>query len=116
MQLVERQDTHLGKMVVSAVFQKIRDGIYEPSILGTVPCTGTPIYVVTDEVLDEILLPYKSQIYYLGQVYRSKPKLPLWFKHFDKGPDGAGGLSYRYIRQNRLQEISTCQNGTSCLR
>jgi len=86
----ERQDTHMGKMVVSAVFQKIRDGIYEPSILGTVPCTGTPIYVVTDEVLDEILHPYKSQIYYLGHVYGSKPKLPLWFKHFDKGPDGAG--------------------------
>ena len=86
----ERQDTHLGKMIVSAVFQKIRDGVYEPSILGTVPCTGTPIYVVTDEVLDEILQPYKSQVFYLGHVYGSKPKLPLWFKHFDKGPDGAG--------------------------
>ncbi len=23
-------------------------------------------------------------------VYGSKPKLPLWFKHFDHGPDGAG--------------------------
>lgn len=86
----ERQDTHLGKMVVSAVFQKTGNNNYEPSILGTVPCTGTPIYVVTDEVLDEILQPYKSQIYYLGNVYGSKPKLPLWFKHFDKGPDGAG--------------------------
>ncbi len=85
----ERQDTHLGKMIVSAVFQNTCN-MYEPSILGTVPPTGTPIYVVTDEILDEILRSYKSQLYYLGHVYGSKPKLPLWFKHFDKGPDGAG--------------------------
>jgi hypothetical protein len=26
----------------------------------------------------------------LGKVYGSVPKLPLWFKHFDRGPDGAG--------------------------
>ncbi|HOQ75764.1 MAG TPA: DUF87 domain-containing protein [Thermoclostridium sp.] len=86
----ERQDTHLGKMIVSAVFQNTGSNVYEPSILGTVPCTGTPIHVVTDEVLDTILRPYQNQIYYLGHVYGSKPKLPLWFKHFDKGPDGAG--------------------------
>lgn len=86
----ERQDTHLGKMIVSAVFQKGSNIKYEPSILGTVPSTGTPIYVVTDEILHEILQPYKSQLFYLGNVYGSKPKLPLWFKHFDKGPDGAG--------------------------
>jgi len=86
----ERQDTHLGKMVVSAVFQKTKPNVYEPSILGTVPCTGTPIHLVTDEVLNEVLNPYKSQLYYLGHVYGSKPKLPLWFKHFDRGPDGAG--------------------------
>lgn len=86
----ERQDTHQGKMIVSAVFQKAGNGNYEPSILGTVPCTGTPIHVVTDRVLEEILQPYKNQIFYLGHVYGSKPKLPLWFKHFDKGHDGAG--------------------------
>lgn len=86
----ERQDTHMGKMVVSAVFQKKSAGMYEPSILGTVPSTGTPIHVVTDDVLDEVLRPYQDQIFYLGHVYGSKPKLPLWFKHFDRGPDGAG--------------------------
>ena len=63
---------------------------YEPSILGTVPSTGTPIHIVTDDVLHELLSPYKEQIFYLGHVYGSKPKLPLWFKHFDTGPDGAG--------------------------
>jgi len=77
-------------MVVSAVFRKGMQGRYEPSILGTVPPTGTPIHTVTDEVLNEVLAPYREQIFYLGHVYGSKPKLPLWFKHFDAGPDGAG--------------------------
>jgi DNA helicase HerA-like ATPase len=86
----ERQDTHLGQMVISAVFRKGGPAGYEPSILGTVPSTGTPIHVVNDDVLDELLHPYRDQVFYLGQVYGSKPKLPMWFKHFDRGPDGAG--------------------------
>jgi len=86
----ERQDTHLGQMVISAVFRKGGSAGYEPSILGTVPSTGTPIHLVTDEVLNELLHAYQDQVFYLGYVYGSKPKLPLWFKHFDTGPDGAG--------------------------
>ena len=86
----ERQDTHLGKMIVSAVFREGGNARYEPSILGTVPSTGTLIHIGTDEVLDELLRPYRDQIFYLGHVYGSQPRLPLWFKHFDKGPDGAG--------------------------
>jgi len=86
----ERQDTHLGQMVISAVFREGGATGYEPSILGTVPSTGTPIHLVTDEALEELLHPYKDQIFYLGHVYGSKPKLPLWFKHFDRGKDGAG--------------------------
>jgi hypothetical protein len=86
----ERQDTHLAQVVVSAVFRRGGRHGYEPSILGTVPATGTEIHVVTDEILGEILRPYRDQIFYLGHVYGSKPKLPLWFKHFDTGPDGAG--------------------------
>ena len=85
----ERQDTHQGEMTVSAVFARNAKG-YEPSILGTVPSTGTHIHLINDDVLDELLAPYKQQLYYLGKVYGSKPKLPLWFKHFDPGPDGAG--------------------------
>ena len=85
----ERQDTHQGEMLVSAVFSN-KDGNYRPSSLGTVPSTGTPIQQVDNEVLDVLLKPYKEQIFYLGHVYGSKPKLPLWFKHFDTGKYGAG--------------------------
>ena len=85
----ERQDTHQGEMVVSAVFSD-ENGKYLPSSLGTVPATGTFTQLVDDRVLDVLLEPYKDQIFYLGHVYGSKPKLPLWFKHFDTGADGAG--------------------------
>jgi len=86
----ERQDTHLGKMVTSAVFKSSDGTNYEPSILGTVPSTGTAIHLVNDEMLDTILHRYKEHIFYLGHVYGSTPKLPLWFKHFGRGTDGAG--------------------------
>ncbi len=85
----ERQDTHLGEMTISAVFSAGSNG-YRPSILGTVPATGTPIHLVNDDVLSELLSPYRDQLFYLGHVYGSKPLLPLWFKHFDTGPQGAG--------------------------
>jgi hypothetical protein len=85
-----RQDTHLGQMALSAVFRQGGSRGFEPSMLGTVPPTGTPIHLVDDAVLHELLKPYHDQIFYLGQVYGSKPLLPMWFKHFDRGPDGAG--------------------------
>jgi ABC-type dipeptide/oligopeptide/nickel transport system ATPase component len=83
------QDTHLGQMTVSAVFSDEGDR-FEPSILGTVPPTGTFIKLSTDEILEELLERYREEIFYLGHVYGSTPKLPLWFKHFSSGPHGAG--------------------------
>ena len=87
--VTEKQDTHLGKMTTSAIFRHGTDG-FEPSILGTVPPTGTPIHIVNDEILDNLLARYLREIFYLGHVYGSTPKFPLWFKHFGSGPSGAG--------------------------
>jgi len=84
-----QQDTHLGDMTVSAVFCD-DDNEFEPSILGTVPATGTYIHLATDQILDRLLERYQDEIFYLGYVYGSTPKLPLWFKHFGTGPHGAG--------------------------
>ncbi|HEY7021796.1 MAG TPA: ATP-binding protein [Ktedonobacterales bacterium] len=86
----ERQDTHSGKMTISAVFGKLAQGELEPSLLGTVPSTGTFIHIVDDRVLNALLNLYRDQLFYMGHVYGSKPLLPLWFKHFDHGPQGAG--------------------------
>jgi len=84
-----QQDTHLGDMTVSAVFSDVGTR-FEPSILGTVPATGTFIHLATDEVLEGLLSDYRDEIFYLGRVYGSTPRLPLWFKHFGSGPHGAG--------------------------
>ena len=87
----ERQDTHLGKMTISAVFRASAGALrYQPSILGTVPSTGTSTHIVADALLDELLGPYRNQLFYLGTVYGSTPRLPLWFKHFGSGEGGAG--------------------------
>jgi len=85
----EQQDTHLGQMIISAVFSNESDK-FEPSLLGTVPATGTFIKLATDQILDCLLERYRDEIFYLGKVYGSAPKLPLWFKHFGTGPHGAG--------------------------
>ena len=84
-----QQDTHLGDMTVSAVFSDDSNR-FEPSILGTVPATGTSIYLASDQILDRLLERYRDEIFYLGHVYGSTPKLPLWFKHFGTGLHGAG--------------------------
>ena len=83
------QDTYCGDLSISAVFGEENNSFF-PSLLGTVPPTGTSIHLVNDNVLDKLLGRYQNQIFYLGRVYGSEPKLPLWFKHFDVGDDGAG--------------------------
>ena len=84
-----KQDTFSGDLTISAVFGE-KNGAYYPSLLGTVPPTGTTVRMVNDSVLDSLLDRYLSQIFYLGRVYGSNPKLPLWFKHFGRGENGAG--------------------------
>jgi hypothetical protein len=83
------QDVHIAKMVVGAVFSYNGSG-FEPSILGTVPPTGTPLIRVSDKILDDILSYRKDEIFYLGNIYGSDTKMPFWFKHFDTGREGAG--------------------------
>lgn len=101
----ERQDTHQGQMIISAVFQKGGSRGYEPSILGTVPATGTAVHLVTDEILDEILSPYREQLFYLGHVYGSLPKLPLWFKHFDQDLKVLGRHITSAFWKNRFRKV-----------
>ncbi|MGB9589553.1 MAG: helicase HerA domain-containing protein, partial [Candidatus Hydrothermia bacterium] len=85
----ERQDTHTAIMSLGSVFD-VSEELSKPSILGTVPPTGTEIRLVNDDLLNTLLKPYQNELFYLGHVYGSKPKLPMWFKHFGSGPGGAG--------------------------
>lgn len=83
------QDVHIGRLLCSAIFTS-SDNLVEPSLLGTVPPTGTYVYKVNDEILSTILEKQKGSLFYLGNSYGSKTKLPMWFKHFDYGENGAG--------------------------
>lgn len=83
------QDVHIGKLLCSAIFTS-SDDLVEPSLLGTVPPTGTYVYQVDDDILNTILEKQRNSLLYLGNSYGSKTKLPMWFKHFDYGENGAG--------------------------
>jgi energy-coupling factor transporter ATP-binding protein EcfA2 len=87
--ITERQDTHIAKMTVSSVFAK-KNGTIDQSILGTVPSTGTPIKALSEAVLNSLLADYQNELFYLGTAYGSTVKMPMWFKHFGRGDQGAG--------------------------
>lgn len=82
-------DTHTATVHLGAVFS-VSSGTVKPSMLGTVPPTGTIIYCATEELLAALLAPYQNEVFYLGHIYGSRPRLPMWFKHFGSGPGGAG--------------------------
>ncbi|MFB5599388.1 MAG: ATP-binding protein [Nitrososphaeraceae archaeon] len=85
------QDTHVGKLLCSAVFSSNnKENFFDTSLLGTVPPTGTFVHLTNDFILDSLLEKHLDKLFYLGYVYGSKTKLPMWFKHFSDGPNGAG--------------------------
>ncbi len=87
--ITERQDIHTAVMITGAVFAN-NGNRYEPSMLGTVPSTGTYIKLVDANIMRDLLIGYTSDIFYLGKVYGSKVLLPMWFKHFGTGEGGIG--------------------------
>ena len=87
--ITERQDTHTAKMTVSSVFE-YDQGRLEQSILGTVPPTGTSIRLLNSDVMSILFPPESKKYVYLGDAYGTKIPLPMWFKHFGTGEEGAG--------------------------
>jgi hypothetical protein len=87
--ITERQDTHTATMLVSSVFGKNQRG-FEPSMLGTVPSTGTPIKLLNEQFMRDLLSQYSKELVYLGKAYGSNVLLPMWLKHFGQGPGGIG--------------------------
>ncbi|MEX2757421.1 MAG: DUF87 domain-containing protein, partial [Candidatus Sigynarchaeota archaeon] len=87
--VTERQDVHTASMVVSSIFARGSKGM-EPSILGTVPATGTPIKILNEDLMNGLLSEYQDQLFYLGTSYGTSVKMPMWFKHFGNHDDPAG--------------------------
>lgn len=87
--ITERQDTHTATMLVSAVFAKMQNG-FEPSMLGTVPSTGTPVKLMSEQFMTDLLSEFSKELFYLGRAYGSQVLLPMWLKHFGKDQGGTG--------------------------
>lgn len=87
--ITERQDTHTATMLVSSVFAKLQNG-FEPSMLGTVPSTGTPVKLVSEQFMRDLLSEYSKELVHLGNAYGSTVLLPMWLKHFGHGDGGIG--------------------------
>jgi hypothetical protein len=87
--ITERQDTHTATMLVSSVFGKASNG-FEPSMLGTVPATGTSVKLVNEHIMRDLLAEYARNVFYLGRVYGSSVLLPMWFNHFGNEEGGIG--------------------------
>jgi len=89
--ITERQDVHTAKMMVSSVFCKGSKSL-EPSILGTVPSTGTSIRLLDENIMSALLADYMQELFYLGKAYGTNIKMPMWLKHFGdhKDPTGVG--------------------------
>lgn len=86
--ITERQDTHLAKMTVSSVFSEV-NGELQPSILGTIPSTGTKIKLLDENIMKTLFLNLQDELFFLGNSYGTRIKMPMWFKHFGSGKQGA---------------------------
>lgn len=91
--ITEKQDVHIAEMMTSAVFSANGNGISQ-SMLGTVPSTGTSVKLIDEKIMDRLFLDYKSQLFYLGRVYGTNIKMPMWLKHFGSLETGGAGEAY----------------------
>lgn len=93
--ITERQDVHTANMMVSSVFCRSSSAL-EPSILGTVPSTGTSIKLLDENIMNSLLADYLQELFYLGRAYGTNIKMPMWFKHFEDPQKEPGGIGEAY--------------------
>jgi len=95
--ITERQDTHSANMTIGAVFSKNDDGSFEESSLGTVPSTGTTVFLVNNELLEKLLHPLENELFNIGYIYGSDDILmPTWFRHFGAVEENGAGEAYHF--------------------
>lgn len=58
------------------------------------PTTGSPISLIGDSFLTQLLRRHADEICYLGQIYRSDVRLPFTLRHFGGGDAGGSGEAY----------------------
>jgi len=93
--ITNRQDTRTADLVVGATFKKENEG-YDPEVLGMVPPTGTQVFRMEQNLLDQMLALYRKEIFYLGRAYANDILYPMWLKHFGSDDQGVGGAGEAY--------------------
>jgi hypothetical protein len=87
--LTERHDVRTMEILPGSAFT-LEAGTLLPVSLGTVPSTGTKVYLFGPEVMRR-LISGQPNIGYLGEIYGSRGVLlPMYFMHFGKGSGGLG--------------------------
>ena len=87
--LTKQHDTRRIEISISAVYSVDKD-VVRPTTMGSVPPTGTRVYLLTQEILDALMEPHKREIFYIGKIYNTNILLPMVFKHFGYSDDGRG--------------------------
>ena len=83
--LTERHDVRLVDMVVGSSFS-YDNGKLMPTIIGSVPPTGTNIYQIEQPVIDSLVEDFSSEISVIGRMYNTSIRLPMIFRHFGDYP------------------------------
>jgi DNA helicase HerA-like ATPase len=87
--LTERHDVRMVEMAVGSSFSS-NNGKLEPIIIGSVPPTGTHIYLLDQGVIDSITEDYLSEISVVGKMYNTDINLPMIFRNFGDVYPGLG--------------------------
>ena len=82
-------DNRLATVSVQSCFD-LSGKIPDAHILGVSPSTGKSVNKMDNKVMSELVAHQEDMITRIGRVYGTDVNMPMWFKHFGKGDDGAG--------------------------
>jgi len=72
----------------------VDEDVITPSTMATVPSTGTPVYSLTQEIVDLISQKCGASVIYLGKMYNTNILLPMTLQHFGMKEEGGLGEGY----------------------
>ena len=87
--LTERHDVRRIEIGVGVVYS-VEGSTLKPSRMGSIPPTGTRVYLLDQDTLDKLMEPYQDELFCIGKMYNTNILLPMTFKHFGSGKSGAG--------------------------
>ena len=82
-------DNRLATVSVQSCFD-LSGEIPAAHILGVSPSTGKSVNKMDNRVMSKLVAHQEDMITRIGRVYGTGVDMPMWFKHFGKGDDGAG--------------------------